>query len=257
MKKPDPGLTYSKYLKVDEIISLQKPLSSPVAHDEMLFIVIHQVYELWFKQILFEMEAMVESLSRKELLRCTRSLERVTEIFKVLVQQIDILETMTPVEFNQFRSHLNPASGFQSAQFRELELLLGADPKDYEKFFEMEPEWAARLKNRSAKPNVKKTFVAFLESAGLAKKGGDLTQAIFELYEKPQHQDIQILCEHLIKLDELVSLWRFRHVQMVERMIGMKRGTGGSLGVSYLQGTLKKRFFNELWEARTLMGGEY
>jgi tryptophan 2,3-dioxygenase len=255
LKKTD--LTYSKYLNIDQIISLQKPLSDPLAHDEMLFIIIHQVYELWFKQILFETEAMIGNLSKKDLLRCSRSLTRIAEIFRVLIQQIDVLETMTPVEFNQFRSHLNPASGFQSFQFRELELLMGADPKDYEKFFEMEPEWASRIKNRTSKASVKTALTGFLQSNGLLKPEGDLTQAIFEIYENPKHLEIQNLCEHLIKVDELISLWRFRHVQMVERMIGMKRGTGGSLGVSYLQSTLRKRFFNELWDARTKMGGEY
>jgi tryptophan 2,3-dioxygenase len=257
--KPPSDLTYSKYLKVDELISLQKPLTNPVAHDEMLFITIHQVYELWFKLILWELENTMENMNSGSLLASYRDLDRVCEIFRVLIQQIDILETMTPVDFNKFRSNLNPASGFQSGQFRELELLAGADISEYEKFFELEPEWKARLKARGAKPNLRTVFSNLLVKRGLMKDASreNLVEAIKKIYDDPKLLDLQTLCEYLIRFDEQISLWRFRHVQMVERMIGMRKGTGGSLGVPYLQSTLKKRFFPELWEARTHLGGTY
>src|SRR5262245_28990374 len=125
------SLTYSSYLKVPELLELQRPLSSPMAHDEMLFIVVHQAYELWFKEIIFEMETLIDNLRTGDFLSSYRLMDRICEIFRVLIQQVDILETMTPVDFNRFRSHLNPASGFQSFQFREFELLSGADPADY------------------------------------------------------------------------------------------------------------------------------
>lgn len=251
-------LTYSSYLKVKEILSLQKPLSEPVAHDELLFITIHQVYELWFKQILFEMDALIGHLEKGNFVCTFRGLNRITTIFRVLIQQVDILETMTPVDFNAFRSHLNPASGFQSLQFRELELVLGADKSEYDKFAQLEPEWKTQLSERIAKRNLRDTFFATLEKQGHIKSRAEneVTAAIQKIYENEKHATLRDLSEALIGLDEQVLLWRFRHVQMVERMIGMKKGTGGSLGVAYLQSTLRKKYFPELWHARTQMGGD-
>lgn len=249
------GPTYSNYLKVDELLKLQQPLSEPVAHDELLFITIHQVYELWFKQVLFELDALVVDLTSRNYLQSLRRIERVNEIFRVLVQQVDILETMTPLEFNRFRSKLNPASGFQSAQFRELEILGGVPIEEYEKFFEMEPEWKAHILARAKRPNLRDTLFETLETEGflIADSPENRVQAVLKVYESPkQDSPLRNLCEALIKFDEQVVLWRFRHVQMVERMIGMKHGTGGSLGAPYLRTTLKKRFFPELWDARTL-----
>lgn len=250
-----PSLTYSSYLQVDSLLKLQKPLSEPVAHDELLFIIIHQVYELWFKQILFELDSVVQHLSKSDFIKCIRRLERVSEIMRVLIQQIDVLETMTPVEFNRFRSHLNPASGFQSLQFRELELLCGLDPAEYENFKNIQPEWADRLQERMAKPSIRQAFFQMLKREGLAMTDDLAAESFHQIYLDPQQESVyRSLCEGLIKFDEQITLWRFRHVQMVERMIGMKAGTGGSLGVAYLKTTLRKRFFPELWEARTRMG---
>lgn len=253
-KKPKLPVTYSNYLKVKELTSLQQPLSEPVAHDELLFITIHQVYELWFKQVLFELETLVSDIGNRQYLHASRRLDRVTEIFRILVQQVDILETMTPTDFNTFRSHLNPASGFQSAQFRELEILGGVDAKEFEKFFELEPEWKSQVLKRAKGPNIRSALFQALAVEGWLKSDDheNRVQALIDLYvsKKPDF-GLTILCERLIRFDELVVLWRFRHVQMVERMIGMKYGTGGSLGVPYLQTTLKKRFFPELWESRT------
>ncbi len=247
------SLTYSSYLKVPELTALQSPLSFPVAHDEMLFIIIHQTYELWFKQVLFELDSLVDFIEKDELLPAFRLLDRVYEIFRVLIQQVDILETMTPVEFNRFRSNLNPASGFQSRQFRELELLCGAPISDYEGLEKVEPEWLDIIDKRSTRPTLRSAFLNILTRRGLALSAQpeQVKKAIVKVYQSTVEPAVHNLCEDLIQFDEQVSLWRFRHVQMVERMIGMKMGTGGSLGVPYLKGTLKKRFFPELWDART------
>lgn len=219
-------LTYSSYLKVPELISLQQPLSEPVAHDELLFIIVHQTYELWFKQVLYEMETLICFVLEDELTRGFRLLGRISEIFQVLIQQISVLETMTPVEFNQFRSHLNPASGFQSFQFRELEILSGADPKAYAGLMNLNPEWKAKLSGRLRDLSLRGAFIQLLAKRGLlpGRDPADLPKAILEIYHDKKHGDLYSLCEHLIRYDEQFGLWRFRHVQMVERMIGMKKG---------------------------------
>ena len=249
------ALTYNSYLKVPELLALQKPHSDPVAHDEMLFIIIHQVYELWFKLVIFELESIGAHIREDKLLLAYRGFDRACEVFRVLIQQIDILETMTPVDFNRFRDKLNPASGFQSLQFRAFEILSGADPAEYDRFSKLEPEWKHQLADLAKKPSLRQSFVALLKKNKLVG-GSDshsILNAISRIYLDDKYAQLHNLCEYLIKYDEQVLLWRFRHVQMVERMIGMKPGTGGSLGVSYLQQTLKKRFFPELWEARTHM----
>ena len=257
-KELQKELTYSSYLKVKELTSLQAPLAKPAAHDELLFIVIHQVYELWFKLLLHEIHVLMSSMRDNKLILSFHILRRVSEIFKVLIQQLDVLETMTPTDFNQFRSNLNPASGFQSLQFRELEIISGANVKDYEKFAPLEPEWKPRLSQLANQSNLHQTFLQLLKSRGLVKSDSteECQTALLQVYEKDSHLELRSLCEGLIGYDEQISLWRFRHVQMVERMIGMKRGTGGSLGVNYLRQTLARRFFPELWEVRTHLGGE-
>jgi len=250
-------LTYSSYLKVDELLKTQFPLASPPAPDELLFIITHQSYELWFRLIIHDLERAISLLESRTYIPCFHLLERITLVFKNLIQQLDVLETMTPVAFNLFRSQLNPASGFQSWQFREIELLLGAKIEDYSRFSQLEPEWFDKLHQRSQKTNLRSSFIDLLISKNLMPP--DFTESTFEqailtIYQKPEQDEIQTLCEFLIELDEQLMLWRFRHVQMVERMIGMKKGTGGSLGVSYLESTLKKKYFPELWSARTQMG---
>lgn len=253
------GPNYATYLKVDELLSLQQPLSEPTAHDELLFIVIHQTYELWFKQILFETESLVQNLLKDNLIFSFRLLDRISEIFRVLIQQVDVLETMSPVEFNEFRSKLNPASGFQSAQFRELEQLGGIDTTEPLKFVDVESGVKERVQNRLKGITLRSAFIQLLAHHGLlaSRNPDDLKPALLAIYKDSRHGALHSLCERFIRFDEQFMLWRFRHVQMVERMIGMKRGTGGSLGVPYLQATLRKRFFPELWEIRTDMGGAY
>jgi len=250
-------LTYTSYLKVDDLLALQKPLSQPQAPDELLFIITHQSYELWFRLLITELDRVVGLIAQETLFPAFHLLERVSLVFKNLIQQLDVLETMTPVAFNQFRSQLNPASGFQSWQFRELELLLGGATQDYSRFAALEPEWFEKVMARGNKPNLRTAFISLLKNRGFLSNtdpAQEIKEAVLKIYQQPVQDELQTLCEFLIEVDEQVMLWRFRHVQMVERMIGMKHGTGGSLGVSYLETTLKKKFFPELWQARTQMG---
>lgn len=257
MNNDQNTVTYGSYLKVDQLLSLQEPKSNPVAPDELLFIVTHQSYELWFRLVITELDRVIQLIQNRDLIPAFHLLERVSLVFKSLIQQLDVLETMTPVAFNQFRARLNPASGFQSWQFRELELLAGGTPQDYSKFAALEPEWFNKLQQRGNKPNLRTAFIHLLQKqnflpANFSEK--DFQTALLRIYQKPVQDELQTLCEFLIEFDEQIILWRFRHVQMVERMIGMKHGTGGSLGVPYLETTLKRKFFPELWEARTQMG---
>jgi tryptophan 2,3-dioxygenase len=253
----NPPVTYSSYLKVEELLSLQQMQSDPPAQDEMLFIIVHQTSELWFKQIIFDVGYLIRAMEKDDLVVTVRMMDRVCEIFRVLIHQIEILETMTPVSFNRFRSRLNPASGFQSLQFRELELLSGMDPKDYQALFALSPEWKHLMGTKPTQKNLRQAFFELLESKKLLRQQNNesIAEALTQIYsDAPEHMLLQDLCERLIRYDEQFSLWRFRHVQMVERMIGRKPGTGGSLGAAYLTTTLKKKFFPELWELRTHLG---
>lgn len=253
-------LSYGSYLRVDDLLALQQPLSEPPHHDELLFIVIHQVYELWFKQMLHEIEAIVRDLDADELLRVAKHFHRVDTIQRLIEQQIDVLETMTPQEFNQFRDHLNPASGFQSIQFREIEFLCGIQRTETLKHIQLNDEQHARLQRRLAAPTLYDTVKAlFVRRSLKAGTREELVETFRSIYANVhQHYDLYMLCEQLIEFDEHFLLWRARHVLMVERMIGAKMGTGGSLGAAYLAKTLEFRFFPELWESRTYLGkGKY
>jgi tryptophan 2,3-dioxygenase len=252
-------LSYGSYLQVDELLSLQRPLSSPVHHDEMLFIIIHQVYELWFKQLLHELSAVIESLDRDELLPVAKHFRRIHTIQRLLEEQIDVLETMTPQEFNAFRDNLNPASGFQSIQFREVEFLCGVRRTDALKYVQMTDAQRERLERRLSEPSLYDKVKSLLRRRGFAAETHEqLLQSFKAIYEAPQQNyDVYLLLEDLIEFDERFLLWRGRHVRMVERMIGGKKGTGGSLGAAYLATTLEHRFFPELWEVRTLLGGAW
>jgi tryptophan 2,3-dioxygenase len=256
---PVPKLTYGSYLKIDELLALQEPQSSPAHHDELLFIVIHQVYELWFRQLLHEIEAAMRSLDADDLLKSQRHFRRIHAIQRLLEQQVDVLETMTPQEFNAFRSGLNPASGFQSAQFREIEFLCGAQKTGYLTFLEPTSSERVRLEQRLAGPTLYDKLKALLSRRGYATGTPELLIATYKtIYEDADRRyDLYVLLEDFIEFDERFLLWRGRHVRMVERMIGMKPGTGGSLGVNYLEKTLSKKFFPELWAVRTQLGGDY
>ena len=271
--RPEPEqLTYSSYLKVPELLELQQPKSSPVHHDELLFIIVHQTYELWFKELLHDLDAVVANLQRAgaasqshdEVYEAARLLRRCTEITRVLVEQFTILETMLPTHFLAFRGLLEPASGFQSEQFREIEFLCGLKDEKMLRYHRPTPEAYASLKRRLEEPSLRDVFFGALQAMGkLPALSNNATEkekfdararAVHALYQdEAHHRDWIDVCERLTEFDELVVSWRLRHIQLVERIIGTRMGTGGSAGSSYLKLTLDKKFFPELWEARTLL----
>ncbi len=259
-------LSYNKYLRVPELIDLQSCLSDPAHHDELLFITIHQTYELWFKQILHELDAAITFIEQERAFAAALALLRVVEIEKVLVNQIHILETMTPISFLGFRDELNPASGFQSMQFREIEFVSGLKTEGLLNNFRDDEFATTRLQARFTGPTLGATFYAYLRRRGLDAPADDATlaadarqlsyqQRVRAVLEVLTHFETRVeefqLAEALIAHDEYFQLWRAHHVRMVERMVGAKRGTGGSEGVGYLRTTLDQKFFPELWEART------
>lgn len=246
-------LSYNKYLKVPELIRLQETLSDPPSHDELLFIIIHQTYELWFKQILHEIDATIKWLDEGRTFRANHSLRAIIGIEKVLVTQIHLLETMAQIGFLEFRDKLNPASGFQSMQFRELEFVSGQKNEKILEAFKDDEFAYKRLSERLAEPSLGDAFWSLLGRSGFAvETHEERVQAIVEILTHPEkYADFFIMQDFLIEHDENFALWRSHHVLMVERMLGMKPGTGGSEGVGYLMTTLTKKFFPELWEART------
>lgn len=235
-------LSYGTYLKVPELLKLQMRLSE--AHDELLFIVAHQVYELWFKVILFELEAARDRIETGDIFFARHYLQRVHVIERLLVEQIDVLETMSPQDFLAFRWKLAPASGFQSVQFREIEFLSGLKEPKYLDRLESTPEEMGRLRKRLEQPSVEDAFRALL-----TRRGSPSLLDVFR--DRERHGDLFDLCEALLDHDEAFAHWRARHVLMVERQIGGKTGTGGSTGAQYLRTTLGKRFYPELWEVRS------
>ncbi len=246
-------LSYNKYLKVRELLELQRTLSEPPSHDETLFIIIHQTYELWFKQILHELDATIGWLNEDRIFRANHSLRAVISIERILVTQIHILECMAPIGFLEFRDKLNPASGFQSMQFREVEFVSGAKSEKILNSFKNDEFAFERLTVRFNSPSLADAFWQLLERKGLAVgKNEERVAATVEVLTHPEkYAELYNLQDLLIEHDEMIIAWRYNHIQMVERMLGMKRGTGGSEGVGYLMTTLNKKFFPELWEART------
>jgi tryptophan 2,3-dioxygenase len=261
----EPQLTYGGYLKVGELISLQHQLADPPQHDEMLFIVIHQVYELWFKELLHELDAIIKRLDADEPLAAHRLVRRCIEIERVLVNQIAVLETMMPTDFLAFRDHLMPASGFQSFQFRELEYVSGLKDARFLKNYEVGSEERKKLELRLTQPTLPDAFYAMLGRRGFdlpeaSASTGEIRAAVerqrinelVRVYQDAEkHYALFLLAESLIEYDEMFSMWRLRHINMVERMIGSKTGTGGSEGAAYLRKTVDRKFFPELWELRS------
>ena len=255
--------TYTSYLRLDELLDLQTPASGGEEHDEMLFIVIHQVYELWFKQVLHEVDLLRRSFEGNDRPMALATLKRILTIFKTLVSQVDILETMTPVSFSSFRYRLDTASGFQSSQFRELEFVLGnRNAKVIERMPEDGPE-RQRLQEHMASPSVYTSFLRFLRLNNypipedvLARDPSEppaedprIQEILTRIYHHdPANRDV---CERLVDLDEGLQEWRYRHVKMVQRTIGVKMGTGGSAGMEYLKNTLFKPLFPDLWNIRS------
>ena len=259
----DPALTYANYLKIPELLALQRPRSDGPEHDEMLFIVIHQVYELWFRQLLWEADHLSARLFAGDRPAAASTLRRMLTILKTMVAQVDVLETMTPVSFQSFRARLESASGFQSAQFREWEFMLGLKrTKVIEHYPAGSPE-RERLERRLAMPSLWDAFAHFLDGAGIAVPRVLLDRDVATPVEAcPEFHaaligvyrdcpDLRVICELFVDLDEGIQEWRYRHVKMVERTIGMRTGTGGSAGVGYLQRTLFNPAFPDLWAIRT------
>jgi tryptophan 2,3-dioxygenase len=257
------ALTYSDYLQLNSVLNSQKELSEGPEHDEMLFIIIHQAYELWFKEILHEMDYMKTLLENKDISRALHTMKRILTILKILVAQIDILETMTPLEFLSFRDRLESASGFQSAQFRELEICLGKRTSGMLNRTHFGKEEKRKIEERYNQPTIWDAFIHYLSKIGYKLPQRELTRDYTKPITSSEHvQKILIniysndpanaqFCELLVDLDEGLQEWRYRHVKMVQRTIGTKKGTGGSDGVRYLMTTLNQPFFPDLWEIRT------
>jgi tryptophan 2,3-dioxygenase len=246
-------LTYGSYLHLPELMAQQVPLVSPPAHDELLFITVHQAYELWFKQLLHELTAVRDAMQAGHTWRARQLLHRAHVIERLLVSQIDVLETMTPQDFLEFRAALAPASGFQSVQFRELEFLSGAkDPGFVARFRQLTDAERARLATRLAEPSLWDAYLDLLASRGLPVSDDKqiLASLVGIARDRPQYDDLWQLAEDLLTHDELAGLWRARHVQMVERQIGTKSGTGGSTGAPYLHKRVPMRYYPLLWELR-------
>ena len=251
-------LTYGSYLRLPQLLDAQHLESDPPAHDELLFITIHQVYELWFKQLLHEVAAARDAMSGKvegrSLWWAQHLLARVHVIERILVQQVDVLETMTPQDFLEFRQRLAPASGFQSVQYRELEFLSGAkDPAYLERFRGITPDEQQRLAVRLEEPSLWDAFLDALRAEGFDADTDEAVKASVRTaaHDRSQHAVVWALAEAMIQHDELAASWRARHVVMVERMIGSKSGTGGSSGAGYLRSRLPMRYYPLLWDLRS------
>jgi tryptophan 2,3-dioxygenase len=255
-------LTYPTYLHLDELLALQRPRSEPVEHDEMLFIIVHQSYELWFKLLLHEFDKIKEDFRKDDLYGAIAIFKRARTIMKTMVAQVDVVETLTPLSFNSFRDRLENASGFQSGQFRELEFVLGykrADMLGYCKGSAAERE---RLLRRLREPSVIDAFYDFLEQRGVSIPAelrrrdptlpsipnAAVEEGILRLYKG--RPELQILFELMADFDEGFQEWRYRHIKLVERTIGSKHGTGGSLGVEFLKKSLFHPIFHDLWAIR-------
>ncbi|MEJ2514250.1 MAG: tryptophan 2,3-dioxygenase family protein [Gammaproteobacteria bacterium] len=262
-------LTYSGYLCLDRVLGAQRPLSDPPHHDEMLFIVQHQVAELWMRLVIHELEAAIDHVKADRLAPCFKILARAKLVQQQLFNQWAVLETLTPTEYVQFRHVLGPASGFQSFQFRLLEFLLGNKDGSYLAVFAHDPAARERLEAALNAPSLYDEFLRYLARRGLPvpeeRVERDWSQpyeahpgvvgALRIIYADPErHWDAYDMCEKLVDLEENFQLWRFRHLKTVERIIGFKKGTGGSSGVNFLRQAIDIRLFPELIDVRTVIG---
>lgn len=259
-------LDYATYLALPQILSAQRPLSHPQHHDEMLFIIQHQTSELWMKLVIHELRAAIRSVQSDNLEPSFKILARVKQIQAQLFNQWAVLETLTPTEYAQFRAVLGPASGFQSHQYRTIEYLLGNKDSQALGVFKHVPDIQAQLKQDLESPSLYDEFLRHLARRGMpipadrverdwgtpyeAHEG--VVEVFRQIYEKPQDRwDAYEMCEKLVDVDQQFALWRFRHMKTVERIIGFKRGTGGSSGVTFLRKMVETRLFPELWDVRT------
>jgi tryptophan 2,3-dioxygenase len=264
----DKSLTYSRYLKLDELLALQSVRSAESGdprdgeHDELLFIVIHQVFELWFKQLLHELDRACALLGAARVASAQQTLKRVLTILKVIVRQIDVLETMTPLNFNAFRDRLESASGLQSFQFRELEFVLGLKRPDVLDRYPESGASRAKLRERLAAPTLWDAFLKLLSARGYAVPAAMLNRDVTEPIRSDagvraaleavyaSNTELTVVCELLVDLDEGLQEWRYRHLKMVQRTIGTKPGTGRTAGVGYLATTLNTPLYPDLWDVR-------
>ena len=257
----DSALTYTSYLAVDDLLKLQKPLSEGPEHDEMLFIIIHQTYELWFKQLIHEFQQAQRALEDGNTHYALSILGRIRTIMKVCVAQVDILETMTPLQFNAFRGYLSSSSGFQSSQFRKVEAILGR--RDSRMAGHLPPDMQAEIAKITSRNSIWDSFLEYLGKRGYSLPTDVVNRdksiayvsnpAVQDLLLKVHQTDPEsaMVSERLVDIDEGIQEWRYRHVKMVERTIGHKMGTGGSSGVDYLASTLFNPVFKDLWEIRS------
>ena len=260
-EKYESALTYNSYLAVDDLLKLQKPLSDGPEHDEMLFIIIHQTYELWFKQLIHEFIQAQQALEGGDTHYALGILGRIRTIMKVCVAQVDILETMTPLQFNAFRGYLSSSSGFQSAQFRKVEAILGR--RDSRMAGHLPPEIQNEIKEITSHNSIWDSFLEYLSKRGYKLPEEVISRDKSIAYtSNSQVQDVLLkvhqsdpesamVSERLVDIGEGIQEWRYRHVKMVERTIGHKMGTGGSSGVEYLASTLFNPVFKDLWEIRS------
>ena len=262
-------MSYGGYLCLDKVLSAQKPLSNPVVHDEMLFIIQHQTSELWMKLVIHELRAALEHLRQDDLGPCQKMLARIKHIQKQLTEQWSVLETLTPSDYMKFRDVLGSSSGFQSAQYREIEFLLGNKNAHYVKVFDYDQAMHRHLADTLNAPSLYDEFLRHLARRGHAIPAEALNRdwsqpygrqeelvSVFEkIYENTEtHWEAYHFCEQLVDIEVNFQLWRFRHLKTVERIIGYKPGTGGSSGVAFLKKALDLSFFPELFEVRTRIG---
>ncbi|QLL23058.1 tryptophan 2,3-dioxygenase [Actinobacteria bacterium IMCC25003] len=257
----DSALSYSSYLAVEELLKLQKPLSDGPEHDEMLFIIIHQTYELWFKQLIHEFQQAQRALESGDTHYALSILGRIRTIMKVCVAQVDILETMTPLQFSAFRGYLASSSGFQSSQFRKVEAILGR--RDSRMAGHLPPDMQAEIAEITSRNSIWDSFLDYLTKRGYSLPADVVERdksiayqssaAVQDVLLKVHQTDPEsaMVSERLVDIDEGIQEWRYRHVKMVERTIGQKMGTGGSSGVEYLASTLFNPVFKDLWEIRS------
>jgi tryptophan 2,3-dioxygenase len=255
-------VTYSGYLRLDQLLSAQQPRSGE--HDEMLFIIVHQIYELWFKQLLHELGKLQAELESGETTHAMRTLRRALAILKIVVAQLDVLETMTPTQFTRFRDMLGTSSGFQSAQFRELEAALGRRDPVMVAVYDKGSQERERIAAAMARPCLFDSFIRYLTGQGYQvpaeiagrdvgqplEPSDGMQQVLKQVYD--DDTDATAVCELLVDLDEGMQEWRYHHIKMVERTIGGRRGTGGSAGAAYLRTTLGQPTFPDLWAVRSM-----
>jgi tryptophan 2,3-dioxygenase len=262
-------VTYGGYLRLDQLLNAQQPLSQPPHHDEMLFVIQHQVAELWMKLLIHELKAAIAHLRQDDIDACLKILARVKQVQRQLFEQWAVLETLTPSEYLEFRDVLGPSSGFQSLQYRMIEFMLGNKNAQMLRVFDYDANAQAQLREVLEAPGLYDEFLRYLARRGHAvpkacverdwnepyQRNDDLLPAFKRIYEEraafwPEYH----MCEQLVDVEESFQLWRFRHMKTVERIIGHRRGTGGSSGVAFLKKALELEFFPELLDVRTVLG---